>query len=168
MRISPVVRFVLACCLFVSWMGYLIFLAATTSKPIVLSRPQLLVSEVDVLAEVEAIDKPVVIKKVLIARDKDANLLPGKELRIANLGDCRRLPFKGEKLEQVPLDWQGPGTYLLPLRKSNGGYVVVVVPASAGYPPRKNDNPNEYETPTPRIYRATDKVIKEYEKLRAP
>jgi hypothetical protein len=164
MRISPVVRFLLACSLFAGWMGYLIFLAATSSKPIVLSRPQLLVSEVDVLAEVEAVDKPVVIKEILLAQVNDAALKPGKELRIANLGECKRLPHPGEVPEEVPLDWKGPGLYLLPLRATPDarGYVVVEVPASPGYPPR------EFARGTPRIYRATDEVMEEYRKFRAP
>ena len=44
------VRLAVAAVLFVGWIGYLGFLVRTTRHPIVLSRPQFLVSQKDVIA----------------------------------------------------------------------------------------------------------------------
>src|SRR5262245_40293137 len=41
-----------AAALFLLWIGWLVYLAATTTHPIVLSRPQLLVAELVVIADV--------------------------------------------------------------------------------------------------------------------
>src|SRR5436853_3852156 len=105
MRISPVARFVLASCLFAVWIGWLSWMAANKSKQTVLSRPQLLISEIDVLAEVEALDKPVVIEKVLHSTIKDAAVAPGASIKVDNLADCKRLVREGEEATDVPLDW---------------------------------------------------------------
>src|SRR5439155_18644972 len=102
MRISPLARFVLAGCLFAGWIGWLSWMAANKSKQTVLSRPQLLISEIDVVAEVPAPDQPIVIEKVLHSNIKDEAIVPGATLRVDNLADCKRLPFKDEKPGAVP------------------------------------------------------------------
>jgi hypothetical protein len=62
----------------------------------------------------------------------------------------------------VPLDWTGPGAYILPveLTADEKGYAVIRVPPSPGYPPPG------FERGPPRIYRATDDVMREYRAFR--
>lgn len=153
-------RFVLACLLFAGWIGWLGFLAATRRNPVVLSRPQLLVSDVDVVAEVDDPDRPVVVHKVLVSRAGLA-FAAGDTLTVTNLKDCRRQRrSREEQAADVPKDWTGPGLYLLPLRARKNApdtFEVVVVPPSPGYP--------REDIPTPRIYPATPEVLAEYEQV---
>ncbi len=161
MRIPPVVRFVLPCCLFAGWIGWLGWMAATT-KQTVLSRPQLLVSEMDVVAEVAALDQPIVVKEVLAGAARDAAVVSGASLRVGNLAECKRLPREGEDADDVPLDWTGPGLYLLPLRATTNGqtYLVAETPPSPGYPPRGSGSKG-----SPRIYHATSDVLRQYAEI---
>ena len=171
MRFPPVARFIAASLLFAGWIGWLIFLAVTSRKPVVLSRPQLLVSEIDVLAEVDALDKPVNIKEVLFARIKDEDVKPGATLTIANLRDCKRLPRGQERWDAVPLDWTGPGVYLLPLQTTDGHtYGVTTTPSSPGYPPRDLDETGRPDADrgkgTPRIYPLNEELLRQYREFR--
>jgi hypothetical protein len=163
MRISPLVRFVLACSLFAGWIGWLIWMVATTRHQVVLSRPQLLVSEIDVVAKVSALDEPVIIEEVLHSSIKDSAVVPGASLPVINLAVCKRLPHEGEDPRTVPLDWTGPGTYLLPLRTTNNAqsYAVAETPASPGYPP-----PRVSLVGSPRIYPVNDEVREQYREIR--
>ncbi len=163
MRVPPVVRFVLACCLFAAWIGWLTWQAAH-SKRVVLSHPQLLVSEIDVLAEVPALDKPVVVKEVLFANIKDSAIVPGATIRVENLAECKRLRREDEKAEDVSLDWKESGLYLLPLRTTANGqsYAVVETPSSPGYPP-----PRTALKGSPRLYPASDDVLRQYRDFRS-
>ena len=45
MRRLAVVRLAVAAALFAGWVGWLTYLAATASRPVVLSRPQVLAAE---------------------------------------------------------------------------------------------------------------------------
>ena len=53
---SARVRLALAAFLFVAWVGWLANLALTTARPVILSRPQLAASTLDVIARVEVDD----------------------------------------------------------------------------------------------------------------
>src|SRR5437762_3330320 len=109
MRISPLARFVLAGCLFAAWIGWLSWMASKKNEQTVLSRPQLLISEMDVVAEVPALDQPVVIETVLRNTIKDSAVKPGDSIKVDNLADCKRLMREGEEARDVPLDWTGSG-----------------------------------------------------------
>jgi hypothetical protein len=135
-----VVRLLVAALLFAGWLGYLIYLVATTPRtpagtPLVLSRPQILVSDFDIVGEVEGIDKPVTVVTVLYPDAEKGQ--EGKEIKVTNLKECKPLPRPEQKAGQVPEDYSGPGLYLLPLRKVGDGpdYEVTPTPASPGYPP---------------------------------
>jgi hypothetical protein len=161
MRVA-VLRFGVAALLFASWIGFLGYLALTKSKPVVLSRPQLLISEADVVAEVDDPRKPVLVKEVLSSQVEKA-IEPGDRIQVGNLEACRRPLRKGETLEDVPGDWTGPGQYLMPLRKVKNNnprpqYEVVVIPASPGF--------GGHEVPTPRIYPANDETLREYRQIK--
>ena len=135
-------RLILAAGLFVAWIGFLALLAATATQPVVLSRPQFLVSQVDVIAQVEqgkdGPDPEVTIREVRWPA-KGREDLVGKKITILNIKQCD--------------GWQGPGSYILPLRKTDkDSFVVVSPPMSPGFEPMKV---------RPRIYRETPETLRQ-------
>jgi hypothetical protein len=126
-------RLLLTAVLFVGWIGYLAYLAFTSGTrpvtqehPIVLSRAQLLVSTLDVIAELHADqDRPattVTIKAVHWSRQEPPPVSPGATISVPNLAHSS--------------GWKGPGEYILPLVKTAGGeYEVASTPLSPGYKP---------------------------------
>jgi hypothetical protein len=111
--------------LFVGWMSYLIHLALTHRHPTVLSRPQLLVSQLVVKAHIEGEEAPrdeARIEGVLYtAKDLKGAPKEGTTIRVANLPLCVK-------------NWTGPGEYVLPLeREHDDVYVVTAIPRSPGF-----------------------------------
>jgi hypothetical protein len=136
---SPRVRLVVAAVLFAGWVLYLGFLAATTTQPRVLSRPQFLVSDLYVIADVGGdAENPSDTVTVVEAGGPGAGrkeVRPGAELRVALLA-------KADKDH----GWDGPNQYILPLtRLANGTYMLTPLPRSPGY---SGDG-------MPRLYEAT-------------
>jgi hypothetical protein len=147
-RSNPQVRrLIFAAGLFVAWIGFLALLAATATQPVVLSRPQFLVSELDVIGQVEqgkdGPDPEVTIREIHW-RAKGMENLVGKEITIPNLKQCD--------------GWQGPGSYILPLRKDKDTYAVVSPPMSPGFEPMKA---------RPRIYRETLETLRQLNSIMA-
>jgi hypothetical protein len=147
------IRLVLAAALFAGWLGYLLVLVVTlpaspNKLPIVLSRPQILVSQVDVVGTLNAKDGTVDVQEVLYPLDakKPAK---GDEIKVTNLDEVR-----------PPLTEQASwGRCLLPLQTSDNGmtYRVVHIPPSPGY--TRGDA---------RIYPATDETLAEYREIHKP
>jgi len=159
-RPNPQVRrFIVAAGLFVVWICFLAVLAATTTQPVVLSRPQFLVSEVDVIAQVvqgkDGPDPEVTVTEVrwpahaspsppggeggVRGAEKEMENLVGKKITVLNIKQCD--------------GWQGPGPYILPLRKAEkDGFMVASAPMSPGFEPMKS---------RPRIYRATPETLRQ-------
>ena len=140
-------RLLLAATLFAAWIGYLLYLVVTLPRspnelPIVLSRPQILVSKVDVVGTINLKDGTVKVKDVLFP---SAGKKPekGDEIVVTNLGDV--MPTLAEQANL--------GTCLLPLETPDDGmtYRVVHVPPSPGY--------SHGEA---RIYPATGETLAEY------
>ncbi len=159
---AAVVRLVLASVLFVGWIGYLAYLVFTASNPVVLSRPQLLVADLTVLARIDdPKSKTAVIEEVFRVRDGAAPKV-GDTITVHNLDQCHRLPHDDEDPASVPSDWTGPGLYILPLQrlKEKGGYLVEQVPPSPGYPPSRV--PGEGAA---RIYPLTPQTREQLERL---
>jgi hypothetical protein len=143
------VRLVIAAALFCAWISWLVYLAATTTRPTVLSRPQLLVADLVVIADVkEGPNGPlpqVAVREIL---PRDRKLPP--TITVTNLpmfqgklGRGGTEEFKG---------WEGPGTYILPLKDNHDHdhtYDVVDIPPSPGFPPHRRPAPRT------RIYPAT-------------
>jgi len=109
--------------LFAAWMAWLIYLAATTRHPIVVSRPQFLACEFAVVALVTDPGKPVAVEQMYLPRENKPDVpdLTGQQIEVANLERCT--------------GYAQPGPYLLALvsdpdRKS---YHVVPTPHSPGY-----------------------------------
>lgn len=148
-RRSPLLLAVSAL-LFAGWVGWLGYLALTTSRPEVLSRPQFLASQLDVIAEVtgtaDAASATVTVKEVLWHAQEVSPPGEGDSIDVVNLP--RVLPADG---------WTGPGAYLLPLTKDPGGFRLAPVLHSPGLT-RGHDRP--------RIYHATKSVIDQYWSVR--
>jgi hypothetical protein len=121
-------RLLLAALLFFAWIGWLAYLAAkvTLEPPLVLSRPQFLVSNLDVVAQVEQIpdhdDKLTTVNVVQVYYPPGEKALEGKTIQVAGLAGCHK-------------DWKGPGQYIVPLVRSGDKYFVAAVPHSPGFPP---------------------------------
>jgi hypothetical protein len=147
-----VARLVLFAVLFVIWLGYLFYLVQL-GKPIVLSRPQFLVSQFDVIATAEGADRVKVTEVLSPQGDEADKLLARGELKVVNLDACKVAAPEGEKEAAFPEGQQG-ASYLLPLRQtSDGNYEVVRVETGA------RANP-------PRIYPDTKQVRAEYKRIR--
>ncbi len=116
--VFPRARLVVSACLFVAWLGYLLFLVLQNQQMVVLSRPQLLTAPVCVVAEVR--DKngrpaaEVVVERVVWA---EAGKKTPEKIEVQNL------PALGEKE-----GYKGPGTYILPLAPLGDDYLLVPIP----------------------------------------
>jgi len=149
----PKARVVVSGLLFVAWLSYLGYLVAVTRDTIVLSRPQIIVSDLCVLAKLEERDgRPAPeaqVTRVLSGPD-DAKALQGKMLTIAE-----------KSLAKIDKDsgWSGPGEYLLPLKvlDNQEGYEVTPLPRAPEFPAGP---------PHVRIYRATDDVLRQFHELK--
>lgn len=146
---KPVSRLVLAALLFAAWIGWLIFLAATSSRPIVLSRPQFLVSTVDVIGRLSAEQgRPVSVVEVIdVHWPPSQQDLKQKSITVTNLAYCG--------------GWNGPGEYILPLVKVGDAYEVVRVPPSPGFVPGGT-------SPAFRIYSRTPETMQQLDSISKP
>ena len=136
--------------LFLSWISYLGFLVAHTTrgtdgKPVRLSHPQFLTSELDVILEVTDEENIVLtrVTEVLYSSLKDKTPKVGDIVTINNL----ELPETQNKF------------WLVPLRSTDSGksFEIVPIPASPGFSGR-----------TVKIYPAFDGVLLQYKKLPKP
>jgi hypothetical protein len=101
---------------FFGWIGWLAYLAFTTSRPDVLSRPQFLLSNVDVIAQIDSLDKPVTVEEITYpTREQDKKRVP-HIIKIENLAECQ------------DHGWQHPGRYVLPLTTDDKTYRVAPTP----------------------------------------
>jgi hypothetical protein len=139
-------RLALAVLLFAAWLGWLLYLVLTTAttRQIVLSRPQFLVSSLDVIAQIDQIEGPapeVTIREVLWPENQVQKL--------------QRKKIKVEKLGEARADWIGPGEYLLPLvQMADDGYQVARTPPSPGF-----------HQGGPRIYPLTEETRGQYQTI---
>lgn len=162
---GAIVRLAAVAGLFLLWLGYLAYLVvATPREPIILCRPQFLVSEIDVVATVTSPTTPATVVDVLAADDENARQLIGKEIEVTNLTLCG----PPAHLQKIPnqKDFTVPGEYILPLRKVAGKegatptYEVVATPPAPGYPAPGPPRPGP-----PRIYPATAETRAQYKRL---
>jgi hypothetical protein len=171
---SAVFRLVLAALLFFGWIGWLAYLTTTLSHSVVLSRPQLLVSDLAVIAQVDSDgsddSRPgatVDVREVAWSRDGKDKDLEGKSISVPNLPEISRED-----------GWEGPGRYLIPLVKKQAGadgatqYSVPGIPSSPGFPHGKDrrragtSGARGGRRTDPRIYRATDDALRQLENIR--
>ncbi len=171
-------RLILTAVLFLGWLGYLSYLVvcrphsppgllgAFEGRALTLSRPQILVSTLDVVAEVSG-DKgeKVVVKEVLFPKS-NAPVKPGDEIQVESIDRCRALPDPLAKNADPPLDYSGPGEYLLPLQPVDPAaphrFEVVPTPPSPGFPTAGSFNG------PPRLYPATPEMLAAYREIAKP
>jgi hypothetical protein len=138
--------------LFAAWLGWLTYLAATTARPIVLSRAQLLVSTIDLIADVpEKGGRPadkVTVVEVHWPTGAPEQRLVGKTIRVVNLPDCE---FK----------WTGPGRYILPLVKEGDDLRVAAIPPSPGFD-------TDMQGQQARIYPVLPQTLEQLETIHKP
>lgn len=121
----------LAAGLFAAWIGWLVYLAATSRDQVILSRPQFLVAHLHVLARLtgtaEHPDAKVTIVEVSWAVPGQQRAPKDAEIPVSQLDLCG--PEQG---------WEGAGLYLLPLMKGPGEtYQLAAIPAGLGFAPRQ-------------------------------
>ena len=140
---SAVLRLILAVALFAAWIGWLARLALTGSRPVVLSQPQFLVSNLDVIAQ---IDSPTA-QEVQVVRvhwpPARRDQFESKKLPVSNLSECS--------------GWTGPGPYILALT-ADGTPRVTPTPPSPGYSGLGR----------PRIYPLTPETEQQLEGIQKP
>ena len=126
----PRARLAVAALLFVGWLGFLVYLVAESRHTVVLSRPQLLVSNLCVVAEVkEEKGAPlprVLVKRVVWSADPRDEKLLDAEVVVLNMSHVG-----------APQGYAGSGEYVLPLTKQGPAeapmYLVTNVPHTPGY-----------------------------------
>jgi hypothetical protein len=135
------VRLALAVFAFFAWIGYLAFLALTVSRPTVVSRPQLLSAQLDVVAVIEAKEEGSPDPRVVI------------DEQLWSVDELVKPTTKSVSVINLPqaTGWEGPGRYLLPLVQRGEAYSIAPVALSPGYGGR-NDL---------RIYKVTDDVLRQ-------
>ena len=129
--VFPKARLLVSAALFVGWIGFLAYLVAITRDPVILSRPQILVSNVCVLADIEELDgrpkSEVTVTEVLWADDGDKSLEKQK-LVLPDLAELDR-----------PQGWAGNGSYLLPLIRrefeKRSTFELAPIPPMPGFHP---------------------------------
>ena len=162
-------RLVLTAALFLGWLGYLGYLVWTrpltaSNTPLVLSRPQIMVSRIDIVADISNTLQPVVVKEILYP--PDARIKVGDKLRVLDLDLCH--PVRRREDEKTPDDFTGPGPYLIPLRPSGreeGAYEVAPIPTSPGFDAKWRDDRGERPV---RIYPYTSETAAQYRRIEKP
>jgi hypothetical protein len=109
-------------CLFVGWLGFLFYLW-WNARTVVLSKPQFLIAQAYVVAEISPSSDQVVVKSVLwpdsVRRD-----LESKALRLPELSGLT-----------ADNGYHGAGTYLLPLVRIGDSWTLARLPRSTFYSP---------------------------------
>src|SRR5262245_21735508 len=112
--VFPKARLAVSAALFDLWLAFLAYLVSQTRNPVILSRPQFLVADRYVVAQLSACaDGPCSEAKILevVWSRGGADLQPGQVIRVEGLADCGRNH-----------GWSGPDEYVLALsRLENGG-----------------------------------------------
>lgn len=160
------VRLAVVASLFLVWLAYLAYLAFGTRDSLIISRPQFLVSDIDVIARIEDPSQPIVIEEVLFPSVGPATQLVGKPARILNLTSCA--PPRHLRKKEDEKDFTGPGLYVVPLRRLPAAgdeniFEVAPTPPSPGYPVAGPPLPGP-----PRIYPATPEVRSQLRTLAKP
>lgn len=136
---------VLSLVLFLGWIGWLASQALRHKNPVVVSRSQLMVSNVDVVAHVESLqEKRVRIEEVLYS--KNGGPESGAEIAIKNLASAK--------------GFDAPGSYVLPLVLRDNEYVLAGLPPDPGFP----DNVDVREV-SPRIYPFSEEVRRQLREI---
>ena len=144
-------RLILTAALFCAWIGWLAYLAVTTTRPVVLSRAQFLASQLDVvavIAEREGVPlAEVKVEQVLWPPGIAMQKLAGQMIKVVNLPQLTKED-----------GFAGPGEYVLPLIAEGNEYRVASIPRSPGL---------SEQMARPRIYRATSQALEQHRRIRS-
>jgi membrane protein implicated in regulation of membrane protease activity len=164
-------RLTVAAALFAAWMGYLSYLVYALPRalqgndlPLELSRPQILVSDLDIVGAIEDKEGQVKVNDVLYASKDQVPPEKGTTIKVVNLESVRKLvkvkDINGEHWEErkpAALDNLATlGPCLLPLKRTYDGTAFQVVPL----PPAPGTS-----LTSPRIYPAIPEVLAEYRSI---
>jgi hypothetical protein len=145
-------RLYISAALFLAWLTWLFYLVLSTTRPIVLSRPQFLASTRDVVARVDVVngkpDRRVRIEEV----HWPAGRQTGPAITVTNLDQCTVRTRDGA--------WH-TGSYILPLIEDHGNFRVVEIPASPGYNP-------DFADSRPRVYEANPQTLRQLNDIHKP
>src|SRR5581483_8276382 len=116
-----------------------------------LSRPQFLISTLDVIAEV---DRPegdqATVREVHGPTTEEDKKLVGQTVAVVNLAECE--------------GWSGPGLYILPLMSDGKGhYMVAHTPPSPGFEPNPFTRAGR-----PHIYPVTRETRQQLDQIQKP
>jgi hypothetical protein len=128
----PRARLVVSALLFVGWLGFLFYLVLESWQTVVLSRPQLLVSDLCVIADIgadgAAPDPHIKVRELVWGEGEKDRKLEGQSILVPNLIDVGGAQ-----------GYRGPGTYIVPLTRQmvqkEPLYFVTAVPPMPGYSP---------------------------------
>ncbi len=148
---------------FILWIGFLAFLAYTAGHPIVLSRPQMLASNLVVIAQVSGDarhpEKTATVVEVPWAADRAAQPQSKAKITVSNLDQVSAAD--ADHLRGV---WRGPGEYILPLTTaSNDTFRVTSIPPSPGYPQAEADRLRIYPV-TPDTREELQQILRDYQR----
>jgi hypothetical protein len=153
-------RLLLVSALLAGWLVYLGYLVLTrpvtaAGWPLVVSRPQILTSQIDIVAEIGK-EGEVKIEEVLWP--ENAPLKKDDQIKVERIDECHPMPRRAD--EAPPKDFSGPGRYLVPLRVTRPGkYEVAPIPPSPGF--------HGMGEPV-RIYPATSEALAQYRQVQKP
>lgn len=135
---------ILSVVVFCGWIAWLGTQALRHKNPVVVSRSQLLISQCDVVARVDDLQKKrVTVEEVLYTQD--GGPAKGAAIEVKNLTDAK--------------GFSSPGSYVLPLinQKQKGGedtYILAGLPDDPGFPYDGVDP----RSVSPRVYPYSDEV----------
>ncbi len=142
------IRLTVAVILFLGWIGWLVYLTVVGTPRPQVSRSQLLVSNLDVVAQIDQLEgnpPKIEIKEVHWPHTKQAkNLEHDATVEVPNLPSCD--------------GWKGPGRYIVPLITDwHGSFQVAPLPPSPGF-----------ESARPKIYLANPETVKLLDEISKP
>jgi hypothetical protein len=181
-------RLAVAAVLFTAWIGYLAFLARTTTRPTVLDRPQFLVADLYVVADVGTERfwpaYPVVVAapgggaaaSAMLQMSPTTSDLPGEVVTVrkhvwaANPADRQRQKIYIKNLHKCgpAHGWKDPGEYILALSHTTDGpdvFQVTALPKTPGF--RGSLGLSQTLLIGSPIYRAMPSTLQQLEKLTA-
>lgn len=177
---TAVVRLILTVVLFAGWLGYLGYLVvcrphapsgllgAFEGRPLTLSRPQFLVSTLDIVAEVSGENGEHVVVKEVLFPATNPPVKMDETIRVENIERCRAVADPLAKNADPLPDYTGPGLYLLALQSLDVGegphrFQVAPTPPSPGFPTSQG-----VQAGLPRLYPATVEMLAEYRQISKP
>jgi hypothetical protein len=139
--------------LFVGWLGFLAYLAATKTDPVIVSRSQVMAATHFVLAEVKvdpATGEPE--RQVTVVRDLRPHGAPiDAVVTVLNIKHARVAGPAGA--------FQGKGPYLLPLTRTSEGYLLTPAPRAPGQEGAARSRPWAYRWEAPGVQEQFESLV---------